>query len=477
MTRRFGALLAGLCCATAIAAVDTPEAVTGRSLAIIRNNPARLWPFLREMPKGGDLHNHLSGAIYAESYLRWAAEDGLCLATATMTMVGGTCDASADRPAVSAVLQNATLYSQAIDAMSMRNRSPASNGHDHFFASFSRFNLPSNSRTGDMLAEVASRAAAEHVSYLELMITPDGGTASRLGRAAGWDADLGRQRDKLLAAGFRDAVVGDVRQQLDAAEARRNELLACGTPKADPGCLVTIRYISQVARAAPPEAVFAQILGGFEAAAADPRVVSFNLVQPEDNPTAVRDFSLHMSMIDFLHAQYPRVPIALHAAELAPGLVAPEAMRFHVRDSMRRGHARRIGHATGVMHEDAALDLLREMAAQKVLVEVALSSADQILGVKGNRHPLRTLLAFGVPVAIVTDDMGVSRSTHTQEFMKAVEEQGLDYRTMKALVRNSIEYSFADPATKTRLKTDLEKAFRTFEAGVSKAALAGTASE
>src|SRR6185369_9221947 len=97
--------------------------------------------------------------------------------------------------AVSAVLQNATLYSQAIDAMSMRNRNPASNGHDHFFASFSRFNLPSNSRTGDMLAEVASRAAAEHVSYLELMITPDGGMASRLGRAAGWDADLARQRD------------------------------------------------------------------------------------------------------------------------------------------------------------------------------------------------------------------------------------------------------------------------------------------
>jgi len=477
VTRRFGAFLAGLCCVTAIAAVDSPEAATGRSLALIRTNPARLWPFLREMPKGGDLHNHLSGAIYAESYLRWAAEDGLCLATATMTIVGGTCDASADRPAVSAVLQNAPLYSQTIDAMSMRNWNPASNGHDHFFASFSRFNLPSNSRTGDMLAEVASRAAAEHVSYLELMITPDGGMASRRGRAAGWDADLDRQRDKLLAAGFKDAVVGEVRKQLDAAEARRNELLACGTPKADPGCLVTIRYISQVARAAPPEAVFAQILGGLEAATADPRVVSFNLVQPEDHPTAVRDFSLHMSMIDFLHTQYPRVPIALHADELAPGMVAPEAMRFHVRDSVRRGHARRIGHATGVMHEDAALDLLREMAAKKVLVEVALSSAEQILGVKGNRHPLRTLLAFGVPVAIVTDDMGVSRSTYTQEFMKAVDEHGLDYRTMKALVRNSIEYSFADPATKTRLKTDLEKAFRAFEAGVSKAARPGTAPE
>ena len=112
--------------------------------------------------------------------------------------------------------------------------------------------------------------------------------------------------------------------------------------------------------------MFAQILAGFEVATSDPRVVSFNLVQPEDHPIAVRDFSLHMSMIDFLHPEYPRVPIALARRRArAPGLVPPEVMRFHVRDSVRRGHARRIGHGTGVMYEDAALDLLREMAAKK----------------------------------------------------------------------------------------------------------------
>ena len=64
------------------------------------------------------------------------------------------------------------------------------------------------------------------------------------------------------------------------------------------------------------------------------------------------------------------------------------------------------------------------MAAKKVLVEIALSSNDLILGVKGSRHPLRTYLKYGVPVALVTDDAGVSRSTLTLEFRKAVEEQG-----------------------------------------------------
>ena len=68
-----------------------------------------------------------------------------------------------------------------------------------------------------------------------------------------------------------------------------------------------------------------------------------------------------------------------------------------------------------------------------------------------------------MPVALVTDDAGVSRSTHTQEFAKAVEEQGVDYRTLKGMARNSLEFAFADAATKARLKSDLETAFRAFE--------------
>ena len=80
---------------------------------------------------------------------------------------------------------------------------------------------------------------------------------------------------------------------------------------------------------------------------------------------------------------YPRVPIALHAGELADGLVPPEALRFHIRDSVEMGMPRGSGTAR-VMNEDDALGLLREMAAKKVLVEVALSSNEQILGVEGS---------------------------------------------------------------------------------------------
>jgi hypothetical protein len=437
------------------------EAATARYFASIRNQPPLLLAFLHEMPKGGDLHNHLSGAIYAESYLQWAADDSLCLATAPMAIVAGTCDAGAGRPPASAVLQNATLYGQAIDAMSMRHWDATLSGHDHFFATFGRFG-PASNKTGNMLAEVAARAAAEHVSYLELMLTPDGGLAALKGLAAGWDPDFGKLRDTLLAAGFND-VVSAARDRLDEAEARQRDLLRCGTPQADAGCGVIVRYISQVARASAPALVFAQMLAGFEIATQEPRFVGLNLVQPEDALIATRDFSLHMSMMDFLHALYPAVAITLHAGELVEGLVPPEALRFHIRGSVQKGHALRIGHGTGVMYEDDMLGLLREMASKRVLVEVALSSADLILGIRGTRHPLRTYLKYGVPVALVTDDAGVARSTLTLEFRRGVEEQGLDYRTLKRMARSSLAYAFADDATKTRLGSNLDEAFRAFE--------------
>ena len=49
------------------------------------------------------------------------------------------------------------------------------------------------------------------------------------------------------------------------------------------------------------------------------------------------------------------------------------------------------------------------------------------------------------------------------EFRKAVEEQGLDYPTLKAMVRNSLDHAFADDVIKARLRADLETAFRAFE--------------
>jgi adenosine deaminase len=196
-----------------------------------------------------------------------------------------------------------------------------------------------------------------------------------------------------------------------------------------------------VLRGIPKESVFAQMLTGFEIASRDPRVVGLNMVMAEDWYVPIHDFNLHMQMMDFLHRLYPKVHITLHAGELTPTLVAPEEM-FHIRASVEKGHAERIGHGVDVMHEPNPVALLQEMARAKVLVEVCLTSNDVILGVSGARHPLPAYLKFGVPVALATDDAGVSRSSMTQEYQRAVETYNFKYADLKKMARASLTYSF-----------------------------------
>jgi hypothetical protein len=338
----------------------------------------------------------------------------------------------------------ADLRDRLIDAFSTRNYKPAvENGHERFFTTFGRFGLASATHVGDMLAEVASRAASGRVRYVELMHTAGGSKPGAMGSAAGWSDDWEGFRERLLAAGLRDTLAS-ISREMDRDEAERDATLRCGTETPDAGCAVTQRYLYQVLRAFPREQVFAQILAGFELTRSDPRFVGFNLVQPEDDRVAMDDYALHMRIIGFLRQFYPEVPVSLHAGELTHGLVPPEGLRFHIRDAVEVAGARRIGHGVDVLMEREADALLRAMAARRVMVEINLTSNDVILGVTGARHPLKTYLAYGVPVALSTDDEGVSRSSMTLEYRKAVEEQGVDYRTLKAMARNSLEFSFAE---------------------------------
>ena len=442
------------------------EARVARYLESIRDQPPLLRAFLGAMPKGADLHSHLTGAVYAESLLQWAAEDGRCVDTKSLAASAAPCDEAAGRPPAAVAMADQSLHSRVIDAWSMRHwRREDESGHDRFFGTFRLAFAGAQGRIGDMVAEVAHRAADGHVSYLELMLTPEGGAAMKLAAEVGWDDDLERLRRKLVDAGL-ERVVATAREQLDVAQKRKDELLACGTAHADPGCGVEVRFLYQVLRGLPREQVFAQILAGFEAASRDPRFVGLNLVMPEDWLVPMRDFSLHMRMIDHLKKSYPRVHISLHAGELWQGLVPPEGLRFHVRESVEVGHAERIGHGVAVMYERDPLELLRDMARRKILVEICLTSGDVILGVRGRDHPLSAYIAHGVPVALATDDQGVSRSDITQEYMRAVLDQGLGYVRLKRMARAGLEHAFADDVTMARLLKEHDAATAAFEASV-----------
>jgi hypothetical protein len=421
------------------------EQRASRYFESIRQQPPLLWAFLGDLPKGGDLHNHLSGAIYAESFIDYAADSGLCVDHTTSVLIPPPCDPCekyANKPAMACAYRDHVLYNQIVDAWSMRSWLPGSeSGHDHFFGTFDKFDLAARLHTGEMLAEAATRAASDHLLYVELMHTADQMQSAQLGAKVGWMDNFPALREKLLAGGLKD-IVASTRKKLDQDESRMRAILKCGAQDADPGCGVSIRFLYQVLRGLPPESVFAQMITGFELAQSDPRVVGINLVMPEDWYVPMRDFRLHMRMLDYLHNVYPKVHISLHAGELALGLVPPEGLTFHIRESIETGHAERIGHGVAVAHENDALQLLREMAQRGVLVEICLTSNDVILGIRGNEHPFSTYRQYGVPVALATDDQGVSRANMTTEYFRAVQSYGLSYDDLKRLARQSLEHSF-----------------------------------
>jgi hypothetical protein len=450
----------------------------------IRRDPPALRAFLRALPKGADLHTHLTGAVYAESYIGWAAERPLCVDISSFVFIDAapppaetpsaiTCaDPVKQRPA-SQVLQEPTLYRSLVDALSVRHWDTARTaGHYQFFDTFTKFSAVTRETRdasaevmGRAVAEVMHRAAIQNVHHLELLapLTREAQMAADQSRLAS-DDDFRAVRDRLLEGGLRQRVA-ERRRWLDGVEAGARATLRCGSSSPDRACDLSVRYVAYALRGLPPPQVFAQALFAFELAATDERVVGVNLVMPEDWYIPMRDHGLHMRMFRFLRTIHPGVNVALHAGELALGLVPPETLGLHVREAIEIGGARRIGHGTDVMNDVNPAALLRDMAARRVAVEISLSSSDLILGVRGARHPLRQYLRAGVPVVLATDDEGVARSDLTNEYQRAVEEQGVSYRELKEMSRNSVEYSFLPPDARTRVRRQLEAAFARFESG------------
>src|SRR5438270_497814 len=310
----------------------TPASLEQRAeanLKVARENPLQLRQFLLKMPKGGDLHNHLSGAVYAESWIRAGAEDHLCIDIAKLAFAKPLASSSSGTeqpecgdgkvPAADAY-KDQHLFDALVDAFSMRGfvPSPGVTGHDHFFDTFSKFGGTDRRHLGEWIDEVTTRAAAQNEQYLELMHTPDFSHTAAIAKEIGWREDFGQLREALLARGLRDDVAV-AKTGVNEAEELRAKREHCGQADAAAACNVQVRYLCQVLRGFPKEQVFAQTLLCFETASADERFVGINLVMPEDCFTAMNDYALHMRIVGFLRGVYPKIHVSLHAGEIAPG--------------------------------------------------------------------------------------------------------------------------------------------------------------
>ena len=442
----------------------------------IRNNEAELVAFFSQMPKGGDLHHHYSGAIYAEPILKRAISENFYLNTQTMGVIKG-------KPANGNWEQFSTLQSRGeLDKYKlkvMQNWSVKDyNNVDYpsdklFFESFDKFWPAAERNFEEGLLELKNRAVKENLSYIETQLSP---VIFEMKSADlnGYNVQLRElsaiHNEKAVMQLF-DTLYNTFLQRgaKRYADKFNNEFIAKlhNNLKIDDDKF-TMRYQNFVLRFMDPVDLFKNMVVNFISADSSPLIAGVNIVAPEDGEVSMKDYWLHMLMFKYCHSRLPNVKYAMHAGELTIGLVQPEELTWHINSAIYTAGANRIGHGVDMPYEENCYELLRYMSKNKIPVEINLTSNEFILKVKDDRHPITLYKEFGVPIVISSDDAGILRTSITEQYvLLAKRYKNISYSDIKQFVYNSITYSFIkDNAVKKQLLKNLDIRFKVFESSL-----------
>ena len=413
--------------------------------------PEDVYRLLYHMPKGGDLHNHLSGSGFPEWWYELAlAEDERGYRYFTKVRIDNCVGYGSNQFGPDPYLllfRNITATEfAALDECQQGEYVPLADldaeqkagwlaslkldrdyeGRDEFFQThWQRLNALNENPwlQAEILVRNLQAYAAEGLSYLETQVAV-GGMRHPDGRA--------------ISA---DETIDILRERLRDADAR--------------GTGMTVRGQVSILRFAPAAEDMLRAAYDIVYRNSD-FMVAVNMVGREDND---KGYPLRfLPVLRELRQRYDGVRLSIHAGEV-------DEPNRHVRDTLLLG-ADRIGHGLNLISDP---DTLLAMRHGPYLVEINLIS-NLLLNYVDDyaQHPFPEYLRIGVPVALSTDDRGMWDSNVTDEYYVAVREFGLSWKELRLLARNSIAYAFVDAARKQELLEQLESRLDRYEAGLRK---------
>ncbi|HEY7775015.1 MAG TPA: adenosine deaminase [Kineobactrum sp.] len=405
-----------------------------------------LYRFLYAMPKGGDLHSHLSGSIFSDWFYDLAlAESARGYIFYTKVQINN-CRAFGDNqfgpsPYLLLFVNILERHWQALDSceqaeyVRLDQLNPAQKagwmnslrldaeheGRDEFFQThWQRMNdvFRSPHLAAEALVQNMKAFGAEGLIYLEMMAG-----------VGGFEYPDGTP----ITADEAAAVYRQRLQQKDAV---------------DTG--VAVRLQDSILRFAPDAEDQLIRLYDFVSRHSD-LWVAVNMVGREDND---KGYPLRfLDTLRELRKRYHNVRLSIHAGEV-------DEPNHHVRDTLLLG-ADRIGHGINLISDP---DTMRLMRHGPYLVEINLISNLLLEYVDDyQQHPFPEYLRMGIPVALSTDDRGMWDSNMTDEFFVAVREFNLSWPELVLLSRNSLAYSFAPEALRAEMIERFEKRIAAFE--------------
>lgn len=410
---------------------------------------AELYRVLYAMPKGGDLHQHLTGSVHAEWYWELAlaaGERGYRYFTKTQI---NNCRYGSDEFGADPYL----LLFRTITEREYQALPPCEQGEYEAMADLDSVERQAwlDSVRLDKPHEGRSEFFETHWQRLNSLVSDPELVAEALYlNMVAFGAEGVRYLEpQVPIAGFREP---------DGTPMHPDRILAIYLDRlAQPDAQATgvaVRMQVSLLRFLPNAEEHLRGLYAF--AAAHPEVVAVNMVGREDND---KGYPLRfLETLRELRRQHHGVRLSIHGGEV-------DEPNEHVRDTLLLG-AERIGHGVNLITDPDTLLLMR---GGPYLVEINLVSNLLLEYVDDYaQHPFPEYLRIGIPVALSTDDRGMWDSTMTDEFFIAVTEYNLSWDEVKTLSRNSLQYSFAEPALKASLLADYDRRIAHFEARLSR---------
>ena len=139
----------------------------------VKGNMAKLRQFIAAMPKGADLHHHLTGAAYAETLFSIACENNLYVNLETGKLYSSI-PANVEIVQLSSNMDNFhSVRMSLIDKWSVRNYHPYKyplGADEYFFSLFGDFGAATNEEyLPEIVHQLKVRAKEENVQYIETM--------------------------------------------------------------------------------------------------------------------------------------------------------------------------------------------------------------------------------------------------------------------------------------------------------------------
>ena len=409
-----------------------------------------LYTFLYAMPKGGDLHNHLSGAAFPEWWYELAlAQKKRGFTYYTKVKINnckpyGSPEFTGNPYLLMFVNVQNSNYDKlndcekseyvALDKLTDVQKQGWLNslrlngkgeGRDEFFqAHWQRMNdlFLNHEIQAEILIRNMVAFGAEGLSYLEIDMTPVGVNAD--GSFIDSESVLAYYKQRLL--------------QKDAMNSG-----------------VTVRFHYALLRFSPDAEANLENMYRFVDRHRD-MYVAIDMVGREDND---KGHPLRfLQTLRKMRAQYPGIELSIHAGEV-------DEPNHHIRDTLILG-ANRIGHGVNLLSDPDTYLLMRH---GPYLVEINLISNLLLEYVSDySQHILPQLLRTDVPVALSTDDRGMFDSNITDEFFVAVKEFNLSWSEIKKLSGNSLMYGFMDEKLKCNLLASYDKKIKDYEVSAKK---------